>query len=287
MRGESILLQALAMTLILFAIGCAVQAYDARGANAPDRGSSQPTRAPQVDHLKLTIVYDNNAHDPRLRPKWGFACLVETGQSRVLFDTGGDGATLLANMQALEIDPQAIDAVVLSHIHSDHTGGLQALLDTGAKPTVYVPAAFPARFNRRVRAHTELIASHAPIEVAPGVFTSGEVGTGIVEQALVVSTHQGPVILTGCAHPGIVQMVRQAGQVMPEDPALVMGGFHLGGTSRNQVEALITELRQLGVQQVAPCHCTGDAARRWFAEAFGEDCILAGVGQVIETEGDL
>jgi 7,8-dihydropterin-6-yl-methyl-4-(beta-D-ribofuranosyl)aminobenzene 5'-phosphate synthase len=57
-----------------------------------------------------------------------------------------------------------------------------------------------------------------------------------------------------------------------------MGGFHLGGASRAHVQGIIADFRDLGVQRVAPCHCTGDAARQLFAAAFGDDCILAGVG---------
>ncbi len=236
----------------------------------------------QIEHLTLTIVYDNNAHDAGLRTEWGFACLVETGQDTVLFDTGGKGDILLDNMAKLGIDPQEIEAVVLSHDHGDHTDGLQALLDTGAKPTVYVLASFPLSFKNEVRAHTELVEVKAPLEIAPGIYTTGRVGTRIPEQALVIEASEGPVVLTGCAHPGIVEMVRRARQVVDRDPALVMGGFHLAKTSKSQIEAIIDKLRQLGVRQVAPCHCTGDQARRLFSEAFGADCILAGVGQVID-----
>ena len=118
---------------------------------------------------RFTVVYDNNEYDPALRTAWGFSCWVETGEATVLLDTGGDGPTLLGNMAKLDLDPQVIDAVVLSHIHNDHTGGLAALLDTGAKPAVYVPAAFPASFKTDVSARTGLVEVTGPIEVLPGV----------------------------------------------------------------------------------------------------------------------
>ena len=257
----------------------------------PDVGTMSPTPQVKIEHLTLTIVYDNNAHDARLRTEWGFACLVETEQNTVLFDTGGNGAILLDNMAKLGIDPQTIEAVVLSHAHGDHTGGLQALLAAGVRPTVYVLASFPLLFKNEVRGYTQLVEIKAPAEIAPGIYTTGPgiqttggASSQILEQALVIEAANGPIVLTGCAHPGIVEMVRRARQVVDQDPALVMGGFHLGGASQSQVQAIIDELRQLGVRQVAPCHCTGDQARRWFAVAFGRDCILAGVGQVIEME---
>jgi 7,8-dihydropterin-6-yl-methyl-4-(beta-D-ribofuranosyl)aminobenzene 5'-phosphate synthase len=268
--------------VLISILGLLVTGCTACAKEMPDTGTASLTPEAKVEHPTLTIVYDNNAHDTRLRTDWGFACLVESGQSTVLFDTGGNGAILMDNMATLGIDPQAIDAVVLSHAHGDHTGGLRALLDAGVRPTVYALASFALAFKNEVRAQTELLEVKAPVEVAPGVHTTGRIGSQIPEQALVIEAADGPVILTGCAHPGIVEMVRRARQIVDQDPTLVLGGFHLGQTSKGQVEAIIADLRQLGVRQVAPCHCTGDTARRMFADAFGPDCILAGVGQVIE-----
>lgn len=229
----------------------------------------------------FTVVYDNNAYDSALQTAWGFACLVETAEATVLFDTGGDGPTLLGNMTKLGVDPQSIDAVVLSHIHGDHVDGLAGLLDTGASPTVYVPAAFPDSFKDGLRVRTDLVEVTKPVEVLPGIYTTGEVGSGIIEQALVVETEEGLVVVTGCAHPGIVEMVHRAKESVEDEVALVMGGFHLGRANRSQIERIIAEFRRLGVQQTAPCHCTGDRARQMLADAFGTDGILAGVGQVI------
>jgi len=249
--------------------------------------------------VRFTIVYDNNAHtgarghDPALRTAWGFSCWIETGEVTILFDTGGDSPILLGNAAKLGLDPQVIDAVVLSHIHGDHVGGLAGLLDTGARPTVYVPDAFPASFKNDVRARTELVEVIGPMEILPGVHTTGELGSSIVEQALVVETEAGLVVVTGCAHPGVVEMVRRstsltagrAKESVAGEVALVMGGFHLRDAGQGQIERIIADLRGLGVRRVAPCHCTGDLARRMFAESFGEDCLLARVGQVIAAEG--
>ena len=254
---------------------------------APVTGIPSPTVTPEQtvvspaeeeQSVRFTVVYDNNAYDRSLRTEWGFACWVEVGEATVLFDTGGDSATLLGNMATLDLDPQAIDAVVLSHIHGDHTGGLAGLLDTGTRPTVYAPAAFPASFKADVRARTDLVEVTGAMEIVPGAYTTGPVGSGIVEQALVVGTDAGWVVVTGCAHPGIVEMVRRAKEATAGEVVWVMGGFHLGSASQRQIGRIIDELRALGVQRVAPCHCTGDRARRMFADAYGTDCTLAGVG---------
>lgn len=231
--------------------------------------------------MSFTIVYDNNRYDGRLQTAWGFSCLVETGEAMVLFDTGGDSPTLLDNMSRMDIDPQAIDAVVLSHAHGDHTGGLGGLLGAGAQPTVYVPAAFSASFKKDVRTRTELVEVTGPVEILPGIHTTGELGSGIVEQALVVETASGLVVVTGCAHPGVVEMVRRAKESVGGEVALVLGGFHLSSTGRGEIERIIADFRNLGVRQAAPCHCTGDRAMDMFAKAYGDDFVKVGAGKVI------
>jgi 7,8-dihydropterin-6-yl-methyl-4-(beta-D-ribofuranosyl)aminobenzene 5'-phosphate synthase len=224
----------------------------------------------------LTIIYDNLPFDTQLKTAWGFACMVETGQATVLFDTGGDGATLMNNMAALGIDPHRIDAVVLSHIHDDHTGGLDALLNANDRLTVFVPQSFPAEFKSRVSKRASVTQVHEPMTITEGVRTTGEVDGPIIEQALIVQTNKGLVVITGCAHPGIVEIARRAQAY--GDIYLVMGGFHLGDKSAQDVEAIIAELKRLGVRRVAPSHCTGEAAIRQFSAAFGADFIQAGAG---------
>jgi 7,8-dihydropterin-6-yl-methyl-4-(beta-D-ribofuranosyl)aminobenzene 5'-phosphate synthase len=211
---------------------------------------------------------------------------VETGEATVLFDTGGDGATLLANMAKLNLDPRAIDAVVLSHIHGNHIGGLSGLLDAGARPKVYMPAAFPASFKADVRARAGLVEVTEPVQVLPNVYTTGQMGSGIVEQALVVRTGAGLVVVAGCAHPGIAEMVRKGKEVVAGGVALAMGGFHLGEASQWQIKDIIAEFRRLGVRRVAPCHCTGKRARRMLTIAFGPNCARPGVGWVVSV-GDM
>ncbi len=234
--------------------------------------------------VEFTIVYDNNVYDPALQTAWGFSCWIEVGETTVLLDTGGDSATLLGNLAKLGLDPQTIDLIVLSHAHNDHTGGLAGLLDTGIKPTVYVPAAFSESFKADVRARTEIVEITEPAEIAPGVYTTGQMGAGIVEQALIVQAGAGWIVATGCAHPGVAAMVHRAKEVTGGEIVLVMGGFHLGSASKQQIEGLIAEFRQMGVQQVAPCHCTGDQPRQMFAQAYGAECTLPGAGSVIRID---
>jgi metal-dependent hydrolase (beta-lactamase superfamily II)/pimeloyl-ACP methyl ester carboxylesterase len=229
----------------------------------------------------LTILYDNTAYDPRLTPEWGFSALVEYEGHTLLFDTGGDGPTLLGNAGALGIDLQPIEAIVLSHEHGDHTGGLQALLDQGITPTLFVPAAFPTSIKDAIRDHTRLVEVTGPLAILPGVHSTGQMGSDIVEQGLVIDTSEGPVVITGCAHPGIVEMVRRAVEILEGEIALVVGGFHLGNMGRGTLEGIIADFRQLGVRQVSPTHCTGTNAIAMFATAYGDDFVRGGAGRII------
>ena len=234
--------------------------------------------------LKLTIVYDNHAYEPGLRTGWGFSCLVEYGGQVMLFDTGGDSQGLLANMAALGIDASEIEKVVLSHSHGDHTGGLSGLLPmAGEGLTVFVPRSFPTRFKDAVRTRAQLVEVQESREFGEGVYTTGEMGRGIIEQSLMVRTEEGLVVVTGCAHPGIVEILRRAKALCGDPFYLVLGGFHLGGKGRREMEGILSEFRRLGVRKVAPCHCTGEQAMGMFRQEYGEDYLRAGAGKVIRV----
>jgi 7,8-dihydropterin-6-yl-methyl-4-(beta-D-ribofuranosyl)aminobenzene 5'-phosphate synthase len=218
-------------------------------AQSPATGTvsdTTPRLSPKaVGDLKLTILIDNTAYKSGLKSEWGFAALIEYAGHTLLFDTGASGSNLLANMRQLSVDPRSIEAVVLSHEHNDHIKGLQTLLETGVRPPVYAPSTFTITFKNRVRAQTKLIEVTGPLEILPGVHTTRPIGS-IVEQALVVETRDGTVVITGCAHPGIVETVRQAQEVVSGKISLLAGGFHLLKYRENQLLPIIAELQRLG-----------------------------------------
>lgn len=231
------------------------------------------------------ITYDNNPHDSRLQTSWGFSCLVRRDPTTILFDAGGDSRILLSNMDKLQIHPEDIDVVVLSHIHGDHTGGLAGLLKKNHRLTVYLPVSFPQSLKDEIKGYGASVEEvSASREIAPGVYTTGQLGDAIQEQSLTVKTHQGLVVITGCAHPGIVDIVKAVRQKHNETVYLVMGGFHLGGTAIPQIQSVIQSLQKLGVKNVAPCHCTGDGARTLFQRYYGNHYMGAGVGTSISIQ---
>jgi len=243
-----------------------------------------PTVIPTEEPLILVILYDNNPYDERLRTSWGFSCFLERGDLRILFDTGADSSTLLANMATLGIDPGGLDAIVLSHIHGDHVGGLDGVLAANEDTTVYVPQSFPSRFKDDVGGRARLVEVGEPMRIAEGVQTTGEMGRAIREQALIVSSAQGAIVITGCSHPGIVEIVARAKKVSGEPIDLVMGGFHLSGTGKAGIKSIVEAFQRMGVRRVAPTHCSGDLAREMFAEAYGDQFIRAGVGLRLEIQ---
>ena len=231
----------------------------------------------------VIITYDNNPYDGRLRPAWGFSCVIRQRERTILFDTGGDGAVLFSNMERLGVDPREVDIVVLSHIHGDHVGGLADFLRRNSSVTVYMPASFPQRLKDEVElSGARLEEVREARELAPGLFTTGEMGAGVREQSLVVATAEGLLVVTGCAHPGIVDIVGKAKELVRDTRVyLVMGGFHLSGASAAQIESIIDGFIRMGVEKVAPCHCSGDRARRLFEERYGDNYIESGVGRMI------
>jgi 7,8-dihydropterin-6-yl-methyl-4-(beta-D-ribofuranosyl)aminobenzene 5'-phosphate synthase len=231
----------------------------------------------------LTILYDNNPYDPDLETEWGFSCLIELEDATILFDTGGDGRILSDNMEKLGVDPDEIDYVVLSHVHQDHIGGLYTFLEANSNVTVFVPDSFPYHVKSSIRVHgADVVEVRNATHVCEGVATTGVLGTEIEEQSLMVSTSEGLLIVTGCSHPGIVGIVEKAVELTGEEVRLVIGGFHLGGHSEAAITGIISDLKDLGVVKIAPCHCTGDTARGLFEEAFGEDYVESGVGLTLD-----
>jgi 7,8-dihydropterin-6-yl-methyl-4-(beta-D-ribofuranosyl)aminobenzene 5'-phosphate synthase len=233
--------------------------------------------------VTLVITYDNEAYDGRLMPAWGFSCLVRLGHKDILFDTGGDGAILMHNVGLLGIDLAQVDTVVLSHMHGDHVGGLASVVQYNPAVTIYMPASASEQFRREVRLAGPAVEEVGdPRQIGEHAFTTGELDGGLKEQALVLKTLSGLVVITGCAHPGVVAMVRKAKQIAGGEVRLVVGGFHLGGAGTGAIQAAIDDLLGLGVEMVAPCHCTGDKARRLFQERFGENYIDVGAGREID-----
>ena len=164
-----------------------------------------------VENPVITVIYDNNPYKEGLESSWGFSCLIKGAEKNILFDTGGNGLLFMKNMKKLEIDPDDIDLVILSHIHGDHIGGLYSFLDENNEVVVYIPGSFPESFKENIEKYgTKAVKVKEPLELCKSVYSTGELGTWIREQSLIVQTNKGLIVITGCAHPGIVKIISKA-----------------------------------------------------------------------------
>jgi 7,8-dihydropterin-6-yl-methyl-4-(beta-D-ribofuranosyl)aminobenzene 5'-phosphate synthase len=237
-----------------------------------------------ADTVRTTIVYDNRCVSEDLASDWGFACVVSRGSDRLLFDTGARGGILEANLAALGLDTSGFDRVVISHDHWDHNGGLEAALGD-CRGRCWIPSSASAELAERVRAcGAEPVRVSEQQELMPGIWTTGEIRGEPSEQALVVETADGPVVLTGCAHPGVAKMCRVVKRQFGAAPVLVVGGFHLGGADPGQLASVSDELRETGVARVGPAHCTGEEAIAFFEAEWGSGFERVGCGWTMSWE---
>jgi 7,8-dihydropterin-6-yl-methyl-4-(beta-D-ribofuranosyl)aminobenzene 5'-phosphate synthase len=275
--------------------------------------------------VKLTCLVDN-----AVQPSSGFwgehglAYLVETKGRRVLFDTGQSGSVLGHSLKLLGIDPATIDAVAISHAHYDHTGGLPALLGR-LRPGIPLFAnadLFRQRFSQRdgppkriglplsqeeLATHFVLKLSDAPQEIAPGVWTTGEIGErpdflgsgkGLLmaaegklvadayrdDMALVLRSDDHLGLLCGCCHAGLLNALAHVARLFPEPVALIIGGLHLAGVAESDLRRACARLAAMpALQRVCPGHCTGEVAFLALAQSLGPVVVQTSpVGTVIE-----
>ena len=235
-----------------------------------------------AEEFQVTILYDNTAFAPNTKADWGFACLIEGAEKTILFDTGTQPDIFWHNLETLDIDVGTIDMVVISHEHGDHTGGLWSILEKKSGILVYVPASFTEGFSRRVEsAGARAVRIADPLEICRDIWLTGEIKGPANELGLIFDTGQGLALLTGCAHPGIADMVLHSRSVMKKDVYFVFGGFHLMDKSKNQIHGIIERFQEAGVRKCGATHCTGEQQVEWFSQVYGENFVAMGVGRVI------
>ncbi len=274
--------------------------------------SAQPGQPPD----RITVLYDSFGNNPKLTLDWGYAALVEYGGKRILFDTGNNAAIFEHNVKALGVDLSKIDFVVISHRHADHTSGLNYLLKVNPKVKVYVPdepwglfargvpnsfyrkdASLPAEQRYYGGNPPEVLEAGTPwpggnftgvskiTEVLPGFFIVPGVSTTpgtleLKELSLAVKTPKGVVLVVGCSHPGIENIIKSATTIDPK-VNIVFGGFHHIQADDIEVARLATVLKGQ-VEKVAPGHCTGEPEFVALRKAFGEGYVYAGLGTVYQ-----
>lgn len=247
---------------------------------------TENTNENKADVVHITIIYDNNAFMKDLQTDWGFSCLVEVGETKLLFDTGDDGDILLNKMSKLNIDPKDVDLVFLSHFHHDHTGGLSDFLKINSNVKVYYPQSFPSQLIELIKksgAESEPVSLFRIFQT--NIFSLGELNGAIPEQSLAVRTKKGIVVITGCAHPGIIQILQRAREQFPDEKIyFALGGFHLHNQNEKDISKKVSEIMKMEIISVGPCNCSGDLARKKFEEIYKENHTEIGVGKIITID---
>lgn len=241
----------------------------------------------------------------------------------LLMDTGPSSDVVLHNAEAMGIDLSKVDVIFLSHGHYDHTGGLVGILKHIKKrvPVIAHPQIFDAKLKIRPTLKcigapfkpSEVEASGGvmllarnPVTIAKGVMTSGEIerstpfekveefwtiggekfkeDTILDDQALTIHIKQkGLAIISGCAHSGIINTIRQAQKVTGVSKIYaVLGGFHLKEADDNKIKSTINEILRIAPEVVGPCHCTGFKAVHQLVEALGDRCKPLRTGDTFE-----
>ena len=236
---------------------------------------------------RATVLIENTGSRPELATEHGLAVWLEAGGAKVLFDTGASGL-VCDNAEKLGVDLSEADAVVLSHGHYDHAGGLSFVAEKAPGTMIWAhPAAKVRMYGRKV------FTSRRHEMVAPGLWTTGEVervtdfepGDPRLmpdDQAVFFKVDAGIVVVVGCAHAGVVNTLRQVQRLTGAGSIhAVLGGMHLLGASDERVRKTAEAFREMGVRRIGPCHCTGEQAMALFQREFPVEFFRPGTGAVV------
>lgn len=251
--------------------------------------------------------------------EWGLSVLVEADDQKILLDTGAS-ISAVHNADLMGIDLSEVDKIVLSHGHSDHTGGLKDVLrkmrkaiEIIAHPDVWASkyagptyVGIPFQRDELESLGASFNLTREPVWITENIVTSGEIPmTNEYEkidtilyvkeenefrpdplwddQAIFIKTEKGLVVILGCAHRGIINTVNHAKKLTGvEEIYMVVGGTHLMGSSEDRLDFTVAELNKSGIQKLGVSHCTGMAITVKLAQAFGDRFFFNNAGTITE-----
>lgn len=262
--------------------------------------------------MKIHVLAENTTCSAELAAEHGLSLLIETNGQLILFDTGASGA-FADNAEHMGLDLQQVDAVVLSHGHYDHGGGLERFLSLNSQAPVYVsPHAFEPHFNaagkdiglshtpadhpriRRVHDNEFRLAAgitlHRALDMPPTYPPAGEGMSTIVkgervaddfrhEQYLLVEEAGKRVLVSGCSHRGVLNIATYF------RPDVLVGGFHFMKADpirdADRLHHAADILQQLPTRYYTG-HCTGEAAGKILATRLGDRLHFLHTGLCVE-----
>ena len=220
---------------------------------------------------KITSVYDEGSLEgTSLIGADGLAVLVESGDQRILFDTGRRGRYLLNNMMFLDVKPDDISKVAISHGHAGHTGGIEGLLrDRENNLGIYAPGSaigVKKLFGPKGVRIPEDLSDRADVyevrnwmEIASGIFISCpmDIGNGLTESFLTLLSKKGPVVVAACSHAGTDAIMDAVKEKFGAYPKMYIGGVHIGKKEKRKAEAIASLFAERKCNDLYLNHCTG------------------------------
>ncbi|PWE01452.1 MBL fold metallo-hydrolase [Marinilabilia rubra] len=266
--------------------------------------------------MEIITLVENLAYQQSTKGEHGLSLVVRAGGKQILFDTGQSGL-LEENALQMGVDLSAIDMVVISHGHYDHTGGLKRFFEVNDHaPVLLKSKALGEKFSgstgtrRYIGIDREVAEQNAQrfriidaiTEVSPNLKVITDIShyynfeqssqVMIVEKEgrtmadpfedelfMVYDHPEGLTVFTGCAHRGIGNICRTAMEATGNSNIkLVLGGTHLKGASQGRISKTIDAFLDIDVAKFGLCHCTGLPAFMQFSEEFPEQVRYAHVG---------
>ena len=245
---------------------------------------------------KITVLVENRASTRDVLAEHGLSLWIEHEGHKVLYDTGA-GRAIRPNARARDISLDEAELVVLSHGHYDHTGGLIQVLELASPAVYAHPAAFQPKFKKYAednvlqinrpkvneenirRLGSEIRYIEEPTELVEGLFATGPVprltdfektpddffldeactvpDVLVDDQSLYFHSEQGPIVICGCAHSGVINTLRYVEKLTGKSPYGVFGGMHLLNSDQTVIDKTVQAMQEMGIKLFGPSHCTG------------------------------
>ena len=269
----------------------------------------------------IKMLVENTTINPKLHSAHGLCIYIETNKHKILFDVGPNDF-FIENASFLGVNLSSIDTVIISHGHIDHGGGLKSFLNINSKAKIYVQDnVFTKHYSKRIDKISDIsllkdienskqivfVKDYLRIDDELELFSDVpnnhfmpsdnnellheklnelECDDFSHEQNLIIRNKNKTVLLSGCAHRGILNIMDKAIEIIKTSPDYVIGGFHLYSGSRKKCED-VRKINQIAINlkdlktQFYTCHCTGIKPYEMLKDIMGEKIKYISTGDEI------